>query len=69
MAPKGTPEPVLAKLRAAVGEFLADKDTVQKLHALGMDPGNTDSAALSRRIAGDIARWSAVAKAANIKAE
>jgi len=69
MAPKGTPEPVLARLRTAVREVLAEKDTVDRMHALGMDPGNVDAPALSRRIAADIQRWGEVAKAANIKAE
>ncbi|MBC7434996.1 MAG: tripartite tricarboxylate transporter substrate binding protein [Bdellovibrionales bacterium] len=69
MAPKGTPEPVLAKLRNAVREILAEKDTVDKLQALGMDPGNTDGPALMKRISADISRWAAVAKTANIKAE
>ena len=69
MAPKGTPEPVLAKLCNAVREILAEKDTVDKLQALGMDPGNTDGPALMKRISADISRWAAVAKTANIKAE
>ena len=69
MAPKGTPEPVLARLRTAVAEILQEKDTVDKLHAQGMDPGNADAQALARRIEGDIARWSGVARAANIKPE
>ncbi|MBK0392628.1 Bug family tripartite tricarboxylate transporter substrate binding protein [Ramlibacter algicola] len=69
MAPKGTPEPVLAKLRTAVAEILKDKDTVDKMHAVGLDPGDADSAALGRRITSDIARWSAVAKQAGIKPE
>ena len=69
MAPKGTPEPVLARLRTAVGEILKEKDTVEKMHALGLEPGDADSAALERRISSDIARWSKVANAANIKPE
>lgn len=69
MAPKGTPEPVLAKLRSAVGEILKEKDTVEKMHALGLDPGDVDSAGLHKRIVSDIARWSGVAKAADIKPE
>jgi tripartite-type tricarboxylate transporter receptor subunit TctC len=69
MAPKGTPEPVLAKLRNAVKDILAEKDTIDKLQALGMDPGNTDGPALMKRIGTDISRWSAVAKSANIKPE
>ncbi len=69
MAPRGTPEPVLATLRTAVGEILKEKDTIEKMQALGLEPGDADSMALSRRIVADIARWTAVAKAANIKPE
>jgi tripartite-type tricarboxylate transporter receptor subunit TctC len=69
MAPKGTPEAVLARLRNAVRDILAEKDTIDKLQALGMEPGNTDGPALTRRINTDIARWAAVAKSANMKAE
>lgn len=69
MAPKGTPAPILAKLRATVGEILKDKDTIEKMHNVGLEPGDADSASLSRRISTDIARWSAVAKTANIQAE
>ncbi|MBN8758471.1 MULTISPECIES: tripartite tricarboxylate transporter substrate binding protein [unclassified Variovorax] len=67
MAPKGTPEPVLAKLRVTVAEILKDKETVEKMHALGLDPGDADATALSRRISADIARWTSVAKTAGIK--
>ena len=69
MAPKGTPEPVLIKLRASVAEILKEKDMVDKMHAQGMDPGDTDASALSKRIASDIARWTKVAKAANLQPE
>ncbi|AGU49364.1 putative Bug-like extra cytoplasmic solute receptor, TTT family [Variovorax paradoxus B4] len=69
MAPKGTPESVLAKLRSATSEILKEKDTVEKMHALGLDPGNAESAALGRRIAADIERWTRVAKTANIQPE
>jgi tripartite-type tricarboxylate transporter receptor subunit TctC len=69
MAPKGTPEPVLARLRGAVAEILKDKDTVDKMHALGLDPGDADSAALGKRITADITRWTEVARTANIKPE
>ncbi len=69
MAPRGTPEPVLQKLRGAMREILAEKDMVDRLRALGMDPGNTDAAALSKRISDDIKRWAAIAKTTNIKPE
>lgn len=67
MAPKGTPAPVLEMLRANLKEILAEKDTVDRFVALGMEPGNTDAHALTERISSDIKRWAAVAKAANIK--
>ena len=67
MAPKGTPEVVLNKLRAALKDILTEKDTIDRLQALGMEPGNTDGPALTRLITTDIARWAQVAKTANIK--
>lgn len=67
LAPKGTPEPVLAKLRNTVNAILAEKDTVQKFTELGMEPGNTDGGALSRRISSDIRQWGAIAKKAGIE--
>ncbi len=69
LAPRGTPEPVLAQLRATVGEILREKDTIDRMQALGLDPGDTDSAALARRISSDIERWTKVAQQANIKPE
>lgn len=69
MAPKGTPPAVLATLRAAVSEILKDRDTIERMQALGLDPGNADAAALGRRIASDIVRWEAAAKAADLKPE
>jgi tripartite-type tricarboxylate transporter receptor subunit TctC len=69
MAPKGTPEPVLARLRGALKEILLEKDTVERLRALGMDTGNTDGPALMRRISDDIKRWGDIAKTTNIKPE
>lgn len=67
MAPKGTPESALAKLRAALDEILKEESTVERMQTLGLDPGDVDSAALGRRIVSDIARWTAVAKKANIE--
>lgn len=69
MAPKGTPESVLLRLRTSIAEILKDKDTVERMNALGLDPGDADAPALARRISNDIAHWGAVAKAANIKPE
>lgn len=69
MAPKGTPEEVLARIRPAIKEILAEKETIEKLRTLGMEPGDTDGAALNSRISNDIRIWSDVAKRAGIKPE
>jgi tripartite-type tricarboxylate transporter receptor subunit TctC len=69
MAPKGTPVPILNKLRTTIAEILKEKDTIEKMQLLGLEPGDADAPALSRRIVADINRWSSVAKAANIKPE
>lgn len=69
MAPKGTPEEVLSRIRPAIKEILAEKDTIDKLRTLGMEPGDTDGVALSRRISRDIRTWTDVAKRAGIKPE
>ncbi len=69
MAPKGTPEPVLAKLRTEVGEILKERDVVNRFHGMGVDPGDVDAPALAKRISSDIARWTEVAKNANMKPE
>lgn len=69
MAPKGTPEPVLAKLREAITEILKQPDTIEKMRALGLEPGDADSKALAQRISTELTRWAAVAKAADIKPE
>jgi len=67
MAPKGTPEPVLTKLRETMAEILKERDIVDKFHSMGMDPGDADADALAKRISNDIARWTEVARNANMK--
>lgn len=69
MAPKGTPEAVLARLRVAVSEILRDRDTVQKMQVIGLEVGDADSASLARRISSDIDKWTATARAAGVQPE
>jgi tripartite-type tricarboxylate transporter receptor subunit TctC len=69
LAPKGTPVAVLNRLNSAMKDILSDKDMIDKLNILGMDSGNTDTVALSKRISEDIKRWSQIAKSSGIKPE
>ena len=67
MVPAKTPDSVVQTLRTALTDILADPDTAEKYKPLGMTPGNADAPALQKRIEDDIARWTKVAKDANIK--
>jgi tripartite-type tricarboxylate transporter receptor subunit TctC len=69
VAPKGTPEATIGKLRAALQDVLKDKEVAERMESLGMEPGHVDANAFSKLIATDLARWGAVAKASNIKAD
>ncbi|CAB3663513.1 Bug family tripartite tricarboxylate transporter substrate binding protein [Achromobacter kerstersii] len=69
VVPRNTPDEVVSTLQAALKDILADPDTAEKYRPLGMDVGNVDGTALQRRIADDIAKWTDVAKAANIKVD
>jgi len=67
VVPKNTPDAVVSTLQDALAEILVDPDTVQRLAAFGMTPGNTDAAAMTLRIRNDLTRWRKVAQDANIR--
>lgn len=69
VVPKGTPKDVVERVKSSLKDILADKDTRDRIHSLGMEPGNADSAEFGRLIGTDLARWTQLAKAANIKAD
>ncbi|MEO7009943.1 MAG: tripartite tricarboxylate transporter substrate binding protein [Caldimonas sp.] len=69
VVPKGTPTDVTDRLRDALKDILAEKDVVAGLEKIGMEPGNADAAAFGHRISADLAKWTAVAKAAGIHAD
>jgi tripartite-type tricarboxylate transporter receptor subunit TctC len=69
-APAGTPEPVIAKLNAAVVEALADPTVRERLTGLGMEKPPHDQqnpAALLAVQKAEIEKWSPVIRAAGIK--
>ncbi len=69
VAPAGTPAEVTNRIRGALKEILADADTVHQLQKLGMEPGHVDSAKFGRQIASDKAKWTGLAKSANIRVD
>jgi tripartite-type tricarboxylate transporter receptor subunit TctC len=70
--PKGAPEPVRDRLAGALDAALNDAGVKQKLETAGLilpAAGERGPAALTRRMTEEIARWSAIVKAAQIRLE
>ena len=69
LAPAGTPAPAVARLSGSLRTVLADKALGEAYLAQGAIVEWTGPEELWKRIARDIARWSALAKAASIRAQ
>jgi tripartite-type tricarboxylate transporter receptor subunit TctC len=68
-APAATPPAVVAKLRAAFAQTIADPGVAQKLKAMAVNPGGATPQEFRRIIDSDIAKFRGVVKAANLKFE
>jgi tripartite-type tricarboxylate transporter receptor subunit TctC len=69
LAPAGTPMTVVRKLQNELQRVLQLADVRERLNALGVDQVGNRSEEFGRIIAADIAKWTAVAKANNIRAD
>ncbi len=67
LAPKGTPKPILEKVRAASLKVLADPDMVQKFAIIGLEPVGSTGEQTREAIASDVPKWGKVIKDAGIK--
>jgi tripartite-type tricarboxylate transporter receptor subunit TctC len=67
--PAGTPAPIVQRLHQEVVRIIALPDIRERLATLGVDPSGMSPEDFTRRVAEDIARWTKVAKEANIKAD
>jgi len=67
IAPAGTPQPVLDKIQREVVEAIQSSELKAKFAAQLMEPIGDTPAEFRAMIDADIARWSPVIKAANIK--
>ena len=68
-APAGTPEAVVSRLYREALRSMDSQDTKEKLRNIGMDPGGIAPEQLAAMIKADIAKYAAIVKAANIKAD
>jgi tripartite-type tricarboxylate transporter receptor subunit TctC len=65
-APAGTPQPIVERLNRDIIAALALPNTKKRLAELGMDPVGNTPAEAGQLVEDEIARWTAVAKAAAI---
>ncbi len=66
-APAKTPPAVVARLQKEVARVVQTAEVREAFGKMGLDPVGGSSEELGRRVARDIEKWTAVAKAANIK--
>lgn len=69
LAPKGTPQPIVDKLSAAIQATMANKAVVEKYAANGIQPISSTPEELRDLITSDTKRWGDLVKAANIRVE
>jgi tripartite-type tricarboxylate transporter receptor subunit TctC len=68
-APAGTPEAVVNRLNQAINKALANPEVIASMKNLGAEIAVTTPAEFAAFLAADVARWSRVIKAANIRDE
>jgi tripartite-type tricarboxylate transporter receptor subunit TctC len=68
-APRQTPPAIVKKLETELTRIIKEPDVVARLKPLGIQPVGNSSEEFARIIAADIARWTEVARAGNIKIE
>jgi tripartite-type tricarboxylate transporter receptor subunit TctC len=66
-APAKTPAAIVARLQKEVARAVHTAEVKEKFAGMGLDPVGSTSEELGQRVERDIAKWTAVAKAANIK--
>ncbi len=68
-APAGTPRDVVTRLNEALGRVLKQPEVLERLRTDGYEPVGSTPEVFARIVARDIATWSKVVKAGNIKAD
>jgi tripartite-type tricarboxylate transporter receptor subunit TctC len=68
-APAGTPAAIVTRLNQALGRILKQPDVLERLRTDGYDAVGSTPEEFARVIARDIATWSKVVNAGNIKAD
>lgn len=67
LAPKGTPQPIVARMNTEINQILAEPAFKKKLAVIGATPLGGTPAALATHLAAELEKWALVIKAAGIK--
>jgi tripartite-type tricarboxylate transporter receptor subunit TctC len=65
----GTPAPIVERLNSEINKALADRDFVQRLRQVGVEPMPLTVAAFDDFIRSDAGRWAELVKISGAKAE
>jgi tripartite-type tricarboxylate transporter receptor subunit TctC len=65
--PAKTPPAIIARLQKEVARVVHTPEVRERFAGMGIEPVGGTSEELGRQVVSDIAKWTAVAKAANIK--
>ena len=68
-APAGTPKEIINRLNQSITRYAQHPDIASRLRADGMEPAASTPEEFSRFIGEEIAKWSKVVKAGNIKVD
>ncbi len=68
-APAGTPKDIVSRLNQALSRILRQPEVLERLRTDGIDPVGSTPDEFARIVSRDIATWSKVVKAGNIKAD
>jgi tripartite-type tricarboxylate transporter receptor subunit TctC len=68
-APRQTPPAIVKKLESELMRIVREPDVIARLKPLGIQPVGNSSEEFAKILISDIARWSEVARAGNIKIE
>lgn len=69
MAPRGTPQPIVEALNAAINKILQEPEMKKNLDAQGMAPTGGTPAKFNERIRGEYERWTKIVKERGIKVQ
>ncbi len=68
LAPKGTPQPIIARLHAAYTKAMADPATRRRIVEVGAEPATSTPAELSAFMGAEAKKWGDIIRANNITA-